>query len=136
VTFDQKGCHYTLHVRAVQTGQEIKISNNDPVSDNIHPMARVNREWNRIQPPATPAFSYAYEKEGCNLHPWMQGYFVVLKASYSAVTGESGTFRLPDLPPGNYTITAWHESMGTLSQEIKISKGETKAIDFAFPGKS
>jgi hypothetical protein len=78
-------------------------------------MAKVNREWNRIQPPATPAFSYAYEKEEfipakCNLHPWMQGYFVVLKTSYFAVTGKNGTFRLPDLPPANYTITAWHES--------------------------
>jgi hypothetical protein len=56
----------------------------------------------------------------------MQGYFVVLKTSYFAVTWENGTFRLPDLPPSNYTMTAWHESMGTLSQEIKISRGETK----------
>jgi plastocyanin len=140
VTFDQKGCHYTTHVLAIQAGQEIKISNSDPISHNIHPMAKVNREWNRIQPPATPAFSYAYDKEEfipvkCNLHPWMQGYFVVVKTSHFAVTGENGKFRLPDLPPGNYTITAWHESMGTLRQEIKISPGETKAINFAFPGK-
>jgi plastocyanin len=63
VTFDQKGCYYSTHVLAVQTGQEIKISNSNPVSHNIHPMAKVNREWNRIQTPATPAFSYAYEKE-------------------------------------------------------------------------
>ena len=58
-----------------------------------------------------------------------------LKTSYFAVTGENGKFRPPDLPPGSYTMTAWHELMGTLSQEIKPSRGETKAINFAFPGK-
>ena len=63
------------------------------------------------------------------------GLFRGREKSHFAVTGENGKFRLPDLPPGNYTITAWHESMGTLRQEIKISPGETKAINFAFPGK-
>jgi plastocyanin len=140
VTFDQRGCHYTTHVLGVQTGQEIKISNNDPISHNIHPIAKVNREWNRIQPPGTPPFSYSYEKEEfvhvkCNIHPWMQGYFVVLKTSHFAVTGEDGIFRLPDLPPGNYTITAWHESLGTQSQEIRVTRGETTSIYFAFPAK-
>lgn|SRR5271166_12992 len=140
VNFDQRGCHYTTHVVALRTGQEINFSNSDPISHNIHPMAKVNREWNRIQPPGTPPFSYSYEKEEfipvkCNLHPWMQGYFVVLKTSHFAVTGENGIFHLPDLPPGNYIVTAWHESLGTLSQEIKVSSGQTASIYFAFSTK-
>src|ERR1700758_549837 len=88
--FDQQGCHYTTHVLAFRVGQEVKISNSDPFSHNIHPLAKINREWNKIQPPSTPPFAYAYENEEfipvkCNIHPWMQGYFVVLRTPYFAV---------------------------------------------------
>jgi plastocyanin len=140
VPFDQQGCHYTTHVLAIRAGQEIKIINSDPVSHNIHPLAKVNREWNRIQPPGTPPFSYSYEKEEfipvkCNIHPWMQGYFAILKTGHFAVTGEDGAFRLPGLPPGKYTVTAWHESLGTRSQEITITGGEITSISLTFPAK-
>ena len=138
--FDQKDCHYATHVLALRTGQEIIISNSDPISHNIHPLAKINREWNRIQPPGTPPFSYSYESEEfipvkCNIHPWMQGYFVVLKSSHFAVTGEDGSFRLPDLPPGKYTVTAWQETYGTQKQEITVSGGETQTVNFVFETK-
>lgn len=139
-TFDQQGCHYTTHVLALRVGQEVKISNSDPFAHNIHPIAKVNREWNKMQPQGTPAFSYAYDREEfipikCNIHPWMQGYFVVLKTSHFAVTGDDGRFTLPDLPPGHYTVTAWHESYGTQSKEITVSAGESLSIDFNFNAK-
>src|SRR5579864_2862523 len=107
VLFDQQGCHYTTHVLAFRAGQEVKISNSDPLSHNIHPLAKVNREWNKIQPPGTPPFAYSYENEEfipvkCNIHAWMQGYFAVLRTPYFAVTGDDGSFVLPDLPPGRY----------------------------------
>lgn len=138
--FEQRGCHYRTHVLPVQVGQEIKIINSDPIAYNIHPMAKVNREWNRMQPPATPPFSYSYEKEEfipvkCNIHPWMQGYIVVLKTSHFAVTRENGVFRLADLPEGKYTVTAWQESLGTQSQEITIKGGETTSVYFVFAAK-
>jgi len=141
VLFDQQGCQYTTHVLAFRAGQEVKISNSDPLSHNIHPLAKVNREWNKIQPPRTPPFAYAYENEEfipvkCNIHPWMQGYFAILRTPYFAVTGDDGNFALPDLPPGRYTITAWHETLGTQSREIEInSSGEPQTINFTFTAK-
>ena len=137
VTFDQQGCHYTTHVLAFRVGQEVRISNSDPFSHNIHPLAKINREWNKMQPPGTPPFSYAYDHEEfipikCNIHPWMRGYFVVLKTSHFAVTGEDGSFSLPDLPPGHYTITAWHETYGTQNKEINVGPGESVSLDFTF----
>jgi len=141
VLFDQQGCQYTTHVLAFRAGQEVKISNSDPLSHNIHPLAKINREWNKIQPPRTPPFAYAYENEEfipvkCNIHPWMQGYFAILRTPYFAVTGDDGSFALPDLPPGRYTITAWHETLGTQSREIEInSSGEPQTINFTFTAK-
>ena len=140
VSFDQQGCRYTPHVLAVRVGQPIRFSNNDPLAHNIHTLAKVNREWNRIQPAQTPAFSYAYDKEEfipvkCNVHPWMQGYLAVLKTSHFAVTHEDGTYTLPELPPGKYTVTAWHELYGTQSREITISGDETQIVNFLFYAK-
>ena len=140
VAYDQQGCHYTTHVAALRVGQEIKIANSDPISHNIHPLAKVNREWNRIQLPGVPPFSYSFDREEiipvkCNIHPWMQGYFVVLKTSHFAVTGEDGRFSLPNLPPGHYTITAWHEVYGTQTKEVTIGGGESELLDFSFNGK-
>ena len=124
---------------AVHTGQEISISNSDPFSHNIHPLAKINREWNRIQPPGTPPFSYSYEKEEfipvkCNIHPWMQGYFVVLKTSHFAVTGEDGTFRL--------RISAWKIHGDGMAGSVRNTKtgshgrgGESQTVDFVFESK-
>lgn len=138
--FDQHDCHYTTHVLAVRVGQEISVSNSDPFSHNIHPLARINREWNKMQLPGTPAFSYAYDHEEfipikCNIHPWMQGYFVVLKTGHFSVTDDDGHFSLPNLPPGHYVVTAWHETLGTQTKEITVTEGESLSLNFAFTAK-
>lgn len=135
--FDQNNCHYTTHVLPLRVGQDVSISNSDPFNHNIHPLAKINREWNRIQLPGTPPFSYSYENEEfihvkCNIHAWMSAYFVVLKTSHASVTQNDGTFRLPDLPPGKYTVTAWHEIYGTQKQEVTLGGGEAQTVNFVF----
>ncbi|MBZ5701642.1 MAG: carboxypeptidase regulatory-like domain-containing protein [Acidobacteriia bacterium] len=141
VTFTQKGCRYIPHVAVLQVNQELKVVNEDQTSHNIHPLAKANREWNKSQPPGSPAISEKFDKEEfipvkCNVHPWMHGTFAVLKTSHYAVTGDSGGFTLPNLPPGKYTITAWHESYGTQTQDVTITGGETKSVNFVFKAKA
>jgi len=65
----------------------------------------------------------------------MRGYFAVLRTNYFAVTGEDGRFRLPELPPGNYTVTAWHEVFGTQSKEITVGAGQETSVNFVFQAK-
>src|SRR6266404_3590374 len=140
VTFDQKGCHYTPHVLAFQVNQELKVTNSDQTSHNIHPLAKINREWNKSQPPGTPPISEKYDKPEfipvkCNVHPWMHSNFAVLKTGHFDVSKEDGAFTLKDLPPGKYTITAWHESLGTQTQDVTIAGNETKTVNFSFVAK-
>ncbi len=140
VRFDQKGCQYIPHVLAFQVNQTLEIANDDQTSHNIHPLPKINREWNKSQPPGTPPISEKYDKPEfipvkCNIHPWMHGNFAVLKNSHYAVTEDGGGFTLPNLPPGKYTVTAWHESYGDQSQEVTISGNETKSINFVFKAK-
>jgi len=140
VSITQKGCQYVPHVVPMVVNQELKVINADQTSHNIHPLAKVNHEWNKSQPPGTPPFTEKFEKPEfipvkCNIHPWMHSSFAVLKNSHYAVSSGDGGFTLPNLPPGKYTVTAWHEAYGEQTQDVTISGSETKTITFVFKAK-
>jgi Carboxypeptidase regulatory-like domain len=137
VRYDQKGCEYPPHVLPMQVSQALQIYNDDQTSHNIHPLAKVNPEWNKSQPAGSPPIDTKYDKAEfipvkCNIHPWMHGYFVVLNTSHYAVTGDDGSFDLKGIPPGKYTVTAWQEQYGTQNQEVTITGTEAKTINFVF----
>ena len=137
VRYDQKGCQYVPHVAILQVNQRMEIYNDDKTSHNIHPLAKANPEWNKSQPPGTPPLHETFAKPEfiavkCNIHPWMHGYFVVLNTSHVTESGEDGTYSLKGLPPGKYTITAWHERFGTQTQEVTVGSGDTPKVNFTF----
>jgi len=139
VTVEQKGCMYLPHVLAVRANQKLELVNDDPTSHNIHPTPANNREWNKAEPPGSKLEdSFAREEIAipvkCNVHPWMRGYIAVFKHPFFAVTGKDGSFDLSNLPPGTYTIKAWHEKLGTSTQTVTIAANESKEINFVFKG--
>jgi plastocyanin len=139
VVINQKGCLYQPHVLAVRANQPLQVVNDDPTSHNIHPTPANNREWNKAEPPGTKVEeAFAREEVAipvkCNVHPWMRGYIAVFKHPYFAVSGKDGSFDLSSLPPGTYTIKAWHEKLGTSIQTVTIGANETKEISFVFKG--
>jgi hypothetical protein len=137
VVISQKGCLYEPHLLVVRANQPFEVVNDDPTSHNIHPTPANNREWNKAElPGASVEEAFAREEIAipvkCNIHPWMRGYIAVLKNPYFAVTKQDGSFDLPNLPPGTYTIKAWHEKLGTATQTITIGANQTKEISFVF----
>lgn len=139
VVMEQKGCQYEPHVVALRANQTLKVTNDDKTMHNIHPMPANNREWNKAQAAgATVEEKFAREEIGipvkCNVHPWMRGYLAVFKHPYFAVTGKDGSFDLSNLPPGEYTVQAWHEKLGTVRQKITVAAGQAKNIELDFKG--
>ena len=135
--YDQKGCMYIPHVLPMQVDQPLQIYTDDPFAHNIHPLPKLNPEWNKSQPPGAPPIETKWSKPEfievkCNIHPWMHGYFTVLKTSHYAVTDNNGSFSLKGLPPDKYTVTSWQEQYGTQSQEVTLAAGETKTITFTY----
>jgi hypothetical protein len=100
-------------------------------------MPKLNTEWNKSQPPGTPPIDTKWDKPEfisvkCNIHPWMHGYFAVLKTSHYAITGQDGSFSLKGLPPGKYTVTVWQEQYSFQSQDVTVGAGETKTANFSY----
>ena len=136
---EQKGCLYEPHVMALRSNQPLEVVNDDATSHNIHPTPANNREWNKAEPPGSK-LEEAFAREEiaipvkCNVHPWMKGYIAVFKHPFFAVTGKDGSFDLANLPPGTYTIKAWHEKLGTATQTVTVGASEAKEISFVFKG--
>jgi len=139
---DQNGCVYSPRVLGVMVNQPVRFENNDPTNHNIHPLPRVNREWNESQPPQGEAKMKQFDKPEvmvpvkCNIHPWMRAYIGVVSHPFFAVTGDDGSFSIKGLPPGKYTVEAWHERYGTQDLEVTIAPKENKTIDFDFKASS
>ena len=138
MTVDQKECRYHPHVFGVQVGQPLEILNSDPTLHNIHAVAKNNREFNNGQPLQNMKTTHTFTAPEvmvpfkCDVHGWMNAFVGVLNHPYFAVTDAAGTFNLKTLPAGTYTIEAWHEKLGTMTQTVTIGAKETKDIAFTF----
>ncbi len=141
VTIDQRGCWFQPRVLGVQVGQTVNIINSDPVTHNIHPMAHMNSEWNHSQGPGDPPMHRTFSKPEimipvkCNIHNWMHAWIGVVENPFFAVTKEDGSFDLSGLPPGTYTVTAWHEGLETQTATVTVPKSGTVSADLQFHAK-
>lgn len=139
-TLDQHGCGFVPRVLGIQVGQALLISNSDPVTHNIHPMASINREWNHSQGAGEPPITRRFPRPEvmvpvkCNIHSWMHAFIGVVANPYFAVTGDKGTFELGNVPPGEYTLEAWQQTLGTRELHITVPPSGKVEADFTFPG--
>ena len=71
----------------------------------------------------------------CNVHGWMHAWLAVLPHPFFGVSGGDGSFTIKGLPPGTYTIEAWHEKYGAQTASVTVAGSETKTADFSFAAK-
>jgi hypothetical protein len=138
---DQQGCIYIPHVIPMMAGQTLMIKNSDPFLHNSHSLSQDNPPFNKPQPnkddagiPITDLKTPEYFKIKCDVHPWMESYVAVMATPYFAVSDDSGNYTikgLDKLPDGEYTLSAWHETLGEQDKKIKIVGGKATA-DFSF----
>ena len=140
VVIDQNGCWFHPRVMGIQTGQILQVTNSDPVTHNIHPLAQINREWNHSQGQGDAPLARKFMKPEvmirvkCNIHSWMHAFIGVVEHPYFAVTGSDGTFEIRNVPPGNYVIEAWQETLGTQDQNITVTPSGKIETNFTFKG--
>ena len=137
---DQNGCWFQPRVLGIQTGQVLQVTNSDAVTHNIHPLAHINREWNHSQGEGDAPLARKFSKREvmirvkCNIHGWMRAYLGVVEHPYFAVSGTDGRFEIRGLPPGEYTLGAWHETLGEQERRISVWPAGRVEADFEFKG--
>ncbi|MGC2183043.1 MAG: carboxypeptidase-like regulatory domain-containing protein [Terriglobales bacterium] len=112
-SLDQKECRYEPHILLVPENGPLQLKSSDAVLHTVHmdgaasynlPFPFTNRPVTRTMP------TTGLVNIRCNGgHAWMNAEILVVPHPYYAVTDESGSFELTDVPPGQYQIVAWHE---------------------------
>jgi plastocyanin len=135
---NQVGCMYDPHVLGMQAGSTIRVVNSDQTLHNVNAQPRNNQSFNIAQPVPGMATERVFENPEvmipvrCDVHPWMQAYIGVVPHGFFDVSGEDGGFSMEGVPPGEYVVEAWHESLGTQTLTVTVREGETASADFTF----
>jgi hypothetical protein len=138
VELDQDKCRYPPRVLGVRVGQPLSIRNSDPLLHNVRANGAINQGFNMSTPVEGVSFERTFATKEvmvpfrCDVHAWMHAYVGVLDHPYFGTTTEDGTVVLTNLPPGTYTIEAWHETLGTRTQQITIAAKEARDVAFTF----
>ncbi|MGQ0505048.1 MAG: carboxypeptidase regulatory-like domain-containing protein [Myxococcaceae bacterium] len=137
VSVEQIGCSYRPRIQSAIKGQTLAIRNGDQTLHNVHAFRESRTLFNVAQPTAAPVREERLEMAGvvrlkCDVHPWMSAYVVVSDNAFVAVTDAKGTFKLGDVPPGAYTLQAWHEKLGTRTAQVTVEPGEASSTTFRF----
>lgn len=135
---DQVGCIYEPHVAAARTGQTVTFRNSDDTLHNVNVQPKNNPAFNEGQPLKGMASDKVFRNQEvgitarCDVHPWMQAFLSVFDHPYFAVSAANGSFDLGQLPPGDYVVEAWHETLGTLTQSVTVEPSTAASLTISF----
>jgi plastocyanin len=138
VEMDQKDCMYTPRMAMAVVGQKIQAKNDDPILHNVHTYMGASTLFNKgmpndkASPIETTASAEGMMKWKCDVHPWMRGYIGISKSGLQAISKDDGSFTIKDVPPGKYTVEAWHEKFGAKTQEVTVEAGKPAKVTFTF----
>jgi len=125
VVITTAGCRYVPHVLTARVGDIVVVRNSDPIAHNYFAGgSQLERgatfpprqgDWRFPEPLVTEATPILFK---CTIHPWMRGYLRVFEHPFHAVTGEGGSFTIPQAPVGRYRVVYWHEQVGLRDGKI------------------
>src|SRR2546426_132683 len=143
---DNAHCRFVPRVQVLARGQSVRVRSSDPVLHNAHPVLVAEpdvsianlalavpgqtMDLTRRLAATLPGSGEALIRLGCDVHPWMRGWLVVLDHPYAAVTGADGRFLIDGVPPGAYTVAVWHEVLGRAEQPVTVPPAGSATIDF------
>jgi hypothetical protein len=143
ITLMNTHCMFDPRVQGSSVGQQIKIASDDPILHNTHPqnndtnatiynIALPFKGFSVTKPlPATPELI----RVKCDAHEWMRAWIWEFDHPYYATTDADGHFQIKDVPPGTYTVVAWHEVMGQKDAPATVAAGKPATVDFTFTPK-
>lgn len=136
---DQEKCRFEPHVQVARRGR-IDIVNSDPVLHNTHGYYGKRTAFNVALPIQGGKVTKLLRSPGevridCDAHGWMLAWVYVVDNPYFAQTGEDGAFSITGVPPGEYTLAVWQETMGLVEMPVTVAADRTTEVPVELKGK-
>jgi plastocyanin len=129
----QHGAAFSPHVLPVMVGTTVEWPNDDGIYHNVFSMSDAKQFDLGLYKGNPPEKRVTFDKTGrvdvfCSIHENMHCVVLVLQNPYFATTDENGDYKIPNIPPGTYTIKAWHERLPADEKQIVVpTNGEVRA---------
>ena len=143
LTIRSEDCKFTPYVNVVKQDEDFKVDNVDLAIHNsqVYQAERGKIIANvPIWPEKVADGHIHFQKDYkifqmiCGMHEFMQTWGYRVQNPYYFITGDDGTFRIENVPPGDYVVNAWHPQMDIRSQNIHVAGNEVIPLNFEFDG--
>jgi plastocyanin len=134
---EQQNRRFSPDLVVVPAGSAVSFPNFDPIFHNVFSLSKP-KSFDLGNYPKGQTRTVTFSKPGlvsvyCHLHPNMAGTILVAPNQWAARADASGRFVLPDVPPGKYSVVAWHKTGGTFRKTIEVLGGRDSEINFFVP---
>jgi plastocyanin len=121
----------------IPVGSTVFFPNMDPIFHNIYSLSKP-KSFDLGNYDKGQTRKVTFPKPGivdiyCHLHPNMQATVVVTPNRWFARPNRTGQYRIPDVPPGQYTLVAWHKAAGFFRKTIVVENTHDTTADFFIP---
>lgn len=136
---DQQNYEFLPHVLATRAGQTVAFLNSDAANHGVTASSLEAKNRFNVVTPAGGRHEHAFVASrhpvaiGCPIHAAMSAWVYVFDHPYFAVTDDQGRFRLPPVPPGEYTLHARHPDGGMAYRgPLVVGEGGAGDVRIAF----
>jgi len=121
-------------VLPVLVGTTVEFPNFDPFFHNAFSYSKT-KKFDLGRYPAGKSRSVTFDKTGpvrvfCEIHSDMNCVILVLENPYFAYSDAEGSFKIENVPAGEYILKVWHKTSEWGSRAVKISEEKPATVDF------
>jgi plastocyanin len=136
-TLEQRNRQFFPDVLVIPAGSTVSFPNLDPIFHNVFSLSKV-KSFDLGNYSKDHTKSVTFTKPGivfvnCHLHPNMAAAIVVSPNQWSTKSDGTGRFVLSNVPPGAYTIVAWHKAAGTFRHKVTVTESGASDVQFLIP---
>ncbi len=136
-SIEQRDRRFSPDLVIIPAGSSVAFPNFDPIFHNVFSLSKAKafdlgnyaKGQTRVVSFPTPGIVAVY----CHLHPNMAATIVVAPNRWATHVDGAGNFTLKDVPPGTYTVVAWHKTAGTFLKTVTVSDARDSEVNFTLP---
>ncbi len=134
---EQINRRFTPELLVISAGSRVSFPNLDPIFHNVFSLSGA-KSFDLGNYPKGETRFVKFDKPGivyvnCHLHPNMSATIVVAPNQWNTKGDPDGHFELRNVPPGKYTIVAWHKASGFLRQPVTVEPDRDEHVEFLIP---